>query len=87
MNIEEAAKDIHARQIKMGEAADLATAASNKYSAHMTLYTVAVSTGDKDEVVKQRDILHNLLDQILDTGYEVGTHQRAINVMLRTVRE
>jgi hypothetical protein len=87
MNVEQAVKDIHRRQKLMSDAADLATAASNKYQAHMTLYNVAVMTGDKKEIEKQRDILHNLLDQILDTGYEVGTHQREINSLVRNVHE
>lgn len=87
MNVPEAVEGINRRQALMSEAADHATVASNKYSAHMTLYNTAVMTGDKEEIAKQRDILHNLLDQILDMGYEVGTHQREINRIVRTVRE
>ena len=87
MNVEQAVKDINRRQKLMSDAADLATVASNKYHAHMTLYNVAVMTAHKKGIEEQREILHNLLDQILDTGYEVGTHQREINRIVRDVRD
>ena len=87
MNVNQIIAEIQRRQVLVGDAADLATVASNKYQAHMTLYNVAVMTADKDEIARQRDILHNLLDQILDTSYEVGTHQREINRMVRNVRD
>ena len=87
MNVEQAVADITRRQKLMSDAADMATVASNKYQAHMTLYNVAVMTADKEMIAAERDILHNLLDQILDTGYEVGTHQLAINRMVRDVRD
>lgn len=87
MNAKEVADDIHRRQKLMSEAAEMATVAADRYQAHMTLYNVAVRTGDKGEIAKHRDILHNLLDQILDTGYDVGTHQREINLLIRNVTE
>ena len=86
MNVQQAVEDINRRQKLMSDAADTATVASNKYQAHMTLYNTAVMRGDKDEMEKQRDILHALLDQILDTGFEIGTHQREINRIVRDVR-
>jgi len=87
MNVEQSLKEVDRRQKLMHLAADTASNAAKKYEAHMTLYNVAVLTGDKDEITRQRDILHNLLDSILDAGYDVGTHQREISLIVQRVHD
>ena len=87
MNVPEAVKAIQDLQKQMNVAADTATVASRTYEATMTLYNVAVMTGDKAMIEQRRDELHTLLDTILDSGYEVGTGQREINRISREVHD
>jgi len=85
MNVEDSSAEIRRIGGLSEAAAEMSNNATIKYQAHMQLYNVAVNTGDKDEQNKQRDILHNLLDQLLDATYEVGTNARLIRQIMASV--
>lgn len=55
----------------------------DQYSAHMSLYNVAASNCDKEEMEKQRETLHSLLDHMLDNGAVLGEGQRDMQKLRR----
>lgn len=68
---------------KMFGFANNSTRAAQSYEAHMILYRVAVSAGDKDAMEKERETLHTLLDVILDSGIHVTQCEKDLAVLFR----
>jgi hypothetical protein len=60
----------------MMDLAATSTRVSNQHTAHMQLYNVAAETGDEESMAKERQILHDLLDQLLDCGSQIGVGLR-----------
>ena len=87
MKMQQAVREIRKLQDESNEASVLAENASRRYEAHMTLYNVAASTCDHDEQDKQREILHNLVDQLLDATHVIGGNGRRIREIVSSAEE
>lgn len=86
MTHDEVIANIQQHQRAMDACAEISNIAASKYSAHMTLYNAAAMSGDKKGIEESHEMLHNLLDQILDSGYSIGVHSREIAQLLQKVR-
>lgn len=76
--------ELKAREVstKMTEQSQISARIALQYEAHMTLYNVAAFSGDEETMKKEREILHSLLDHLLDTGSQVGLGQRKMDKLL-----
>jgi hypothetical protein len=68
---------------RMSELAATSSRVATQHEAHMSLYNVAAQTGDEETMKKEREILHNLLDELLDVGSQIGVGMRAAQAIAK----
>jgi predicted peroxiredoxin len=76
---------IHNINDKMLGFATSSQRAAQSYEAHMILYRVAASAGDKEGLERERDTLHTLLDVILDSGVHVAQCEKDIAELVKAL--
>lgn len=81
----QAVREIRRISNEMQAASERAAQASARYEAHMTLYNVAVQSGDEKLIETERLNLHSFLDGILDAGFEIYSRKRKMNEILANV--
>lgn len=78
MRYKEAVRIIQKLGAENSQHAINAEQASQRYSAHMTLFNVAASNGNEKEMEDHRLTIHACVDAILDAGMSISRNNREI---------